>query len=200
MLRIKRDTYTKLNLGSGDNSLSKFPIPWLNVDIKVGIADYISDVRVLPLKWTGVFDEVRASHVLEHLFLAEWQPALQEWVRVLKPGGILRIIVPDLDIVIKCLLQGHDKKLRPAISGKGPTPVLAQIFGLGYENPETEERWRHRIIVNKDALIEALSQHLELAGIKPYPQNLDPGCKLGIKDDSQNQFSLCVQAQKIKIP
>lgn len=65
MLRIKRNTYTKLNLGSGDNPLSKFPLPWLNVDIKVGAAaSYISDVRVLPPEWTGVFDEVFIKGVL----------------------------------------------------------------------------------------------------------------------------------------
>src|SRR5579884_2937348 len=41
----------------------------------------------------GVF----ASHVLEHLSLADFHKALQNTVRILRPGGIFRLVVPDLE-------------------------------------------------------------------------------------------------------
>lgn len=197
MIEIFGKKYTRLNLACGNTPHTKFPLPWLNVDIKEGTADYVCDVRNLPPKWTGSFKEVRASHVLEHLYIIEEQsPALSEWVRMLEPGGILRIAVPDLEIVIQCILKGHDKKMRPATSGISPTPVMAQIYGLGYETAKTEERWRHRTIFDSKSLRELLERQGELENIVVYPQSEDPAHKLRIKDDSQNQFTTCIKAIK----
>ncbi|MBI3902362.1 MAG: methyltransferase domain-containing protein [Nitrosomonadales bacterium] len=38
---------------------------------------------------------IYASHVLEHFGRNEYKAVLEEWFRVLKPGGILRLSVPD---------------------------------------------------------------------------------------------------------
>lgn len=45
----------------------------------------------------GAFEAVFGSHVLEHLTPREADAALRELRRVLRPGGIIRIAVPDLD-------------------------------------------------------------------------------------------------------
>jgi SAM-dependent methyltransferase len=50
------------------------------------------DCRSLPFK-DGALDFVYSSHVLEDF--ADWTPVLAEWVRVLKPGGHLVILIPD---------------------------------------------------------------------------------------------------------
>lgn len=42
-------------------------------------------------------DEIYASHVLEHIPHARTALVLQEWRRVLKSGGVVRIAVPDFD-------------------------------------------------------------------------------------------------------
>lgn len=39
---------------------------------------------------------VYASHVLEHLALEDFNKALVETFRILKPGGVFRLVVPDL--------------------------------------------------------------------------------------------------------
>ena len=44
----------------------------------------------------GELDFVVASHVLEHM--PDIKSALREWVRVLKVGGILAVVVPDGEI------------------------------------------------------------------------------------------------------
>jgi SAM-dependent methyltransferase len=46
-------------------------------------------------------DAVLASHVLEHLTRGEAARCASEIRRVLKPGGVVRIAVPDLDTVIQ---------------------------------------------------------------------------------------------------
>jgi SAM-dependent methyltransferase len=43
---------------------------------------------------------IYASHVLEHLYLEAGRRLLGECYRVLRPGGILRIVVPDLAAIV----------------------------------------------------------------------------------------------------
>ena len=52
------------------------------------------------------FDVVYASHVAEHLdFRDELPRTLAEWLRVLKPGGVLQISVPDLEVLAGLILN-----------------------------------------------------------------------------------------------
>jgi predicted SAM-dependent methyltransferase len=44
------------------------------------------------------FDVVYHSHMLEHLERATARAFLRECLRVLRPGGILRVVVPDLEV------------------------------------------------------------------------------------------------------
>lgn len=52
-------------------------------------------IKGLPLAPASV-DGLYASHVLEHLALNEMRQALRNSLLILKPGGIFRLIVPDL--------------------------------------------------------------------------------------------------------
>ena len=52
--------------------------------------------RPLPLP-NDCFDAVYANHVIEHLTPAEGERFVAELHRVLKPGGICRIVAPDLE-------------------------------------------------------------------------------------------------------
>jgi SAM-dependent methyltransferase len=61
----------------------------------------IHDLRK-PFPWRdGSFDAVYASHTLEHLHLNEAGRVLRECLRVLRPGGVCRMVVPDLEHQIK---------------------------------------------------------------------------------------------------
>jgi SAM-dependent methyltransferase len=60
---------------------------------------YLDLTRPLPYP-DAAFEAVFGSHVLEHLTPDEGETLLRELHRVLRPGGILRIAVPDLDRVI----------------------------------------------------------------------------------------------------
>jgi predicted SAM-dependent methyltransferase len=56
----------------------------------------------------GSVDEIYASHVLEHLsYMDELPRTLYEVSRVMKVGGVLRMAVPDLDVLCRFMTVGN---------------------------------------------------------------------------------------------
>ena len=53
-------------------------------------------VRGLPVADRS-FDGVYCSHVLEHLCLEDFRTALKNTYRILKPAGVFRLVMPDLE-------------------------------------------------------------------------------------------------------
>lgn len=49
----------------------------------------------------GSVDHLYCSHVLEHLALEDFRAALRNSYRLLKPGGVFRFVLPDLEGLIK---------------------------------------------------------------------------------------------------
>ena len=197
MITISEKSYSKINLGCGRDVTKKLPMPWLNVDVEGLAADILCDLRQLPQEWTETFDDVRASHVLEHFFLEEMPLVLAEWHRILVSGGTIRIIVTDLKIVAEALVNGVDSKGRKSVSVTDTTAVLSQIYGVGYETSKTQYVWRHRFLFDENLLKELLVQN-GFQNAQRYNQDQDPAKSYGVNDDSQNPFSLCVIAQKPK--
>lgn len=56
-------------------------------------ADIISDAQWMGGIDSGKYDFVIASHVIEHM--SNPLGAMEQWFRVLKPGGLLYLVVPD---------------------------------------------------------------------------------------------------------
>lgn len=61
--------------------------------------DMLASIVAMPMIPNEFHDAVFASHVLEHLYAHEVASALAEFYRVLKPGGIVDIRVPDLQSI-----------------------------------------------------------------------------------------------------
>src|SRR5438445_2136934 len=101
-------TVNYLNLGCG----SRYHARWINIDIVPAGPDVIAhDLRQgIPLPDNSC-DVVYHSHVLEHLRRAEAKYLLCECYRVLKPGGILRAAIPDLERICSAYLE----KLKAAL-------------------------------------------------------------------------------------
>ena len=55
-------------------------------------------------------DFVFSSHVLHHLYKDQARNLLREIFRVLKPGGTLRVAVPDLEYIVNLYLHGLREK------------------------------------------------------------------------------------------
>lgn len=101
-----------LNFGCGD----VFHPDWVNIDAAPADARVIAhDVRRgLPYA-DDSFDVVYGSHVVEHLDTAAAARLLRECLRVLKPAGIVRLVVPDLEAIVRLYLQS----LEGALTGDG---------------------------------------------------------------------------------
>lgn len=92
----------KLHLGCGRRYLPG----WLNVDTRADVgADIVSDILDLAEIRTGEADIIYACHVLEHIPRPRLMDALKEWHRVLKPGGVLRLAVPNFAELARLYLE-----------------------------------------------------------------------------------------------
>lgn len=120
---------TKLNLGCGPQVLDG----WVNVDYalgarlmkvplfrsinrKLGIFDLDWNDKIFVHDLTKTFpwasasvDVVYSSHTLEHLSREDGRRFLSECHRVLRPGGVIRIVVPDLGSLVDAYKGGQIK-------------------------------------------------------------------------------------------
>jgi predicted SAM-dependent methyltransferase len=56
-------------------------------------------------------DVIYSSHFFEHLFKNDAERLMRDAFASLKPGGIMRIAVPDLDYAIKLYQAGHKQRM-----------------------------------------------------------------------------------------
>lgn len=104
--------YSYLNVGCG----SQFSKEWTNLDQRDGDGVIGHDLRK-PLPFDGAtFDVTYSSHVLEHFVPKDAEAFLREQWRVLKPGGICRVVVPDLERLCRDYLAHLDH------AAKDPAP------------------------------------------------------------------------------
>ena len=83
----------------------------LNIQAKPGV-DFVGDCTDLSRFADNSVEEIYASHVYEHLgYQVELPRALREAWRVLKPGGILRAGVPDLQMLCEMFLRPGQSKI-----------------------------------------------------------------------------------------
>lgn len=62
------------------------------------------DAFALPFM-DGTLDFCYSSHLLEDFL--DWRPALSEWIRILKPGGRLVVLIPDKERWAKAVANGQ---------------------------------------------------------------------------------------------
>jgi len=97
-----------LNLGCGNRYHAK----WVNIDFISEIKDVIEHNLLNGIPFSeNEFDVVYHSHVLEHFSRTDGKKFIAECYRVLKPGGIIRIAVPDLEQIVKNYLVSLEGSL-----------------------------------------------------------------------------------------
>jgi predicted SAM-dependent methyltransferase len=82
----------KLHLGCGRVRIPGF----FHIDLRPDRhIDWRGPVEALDFIPDNQVELIYASHVLEHFGRFEYREVLSEWFRVLRPGGVLRLAVPD---------------------------------------------------------------------------------------------------------
>lgn len=123
-----------IHLGCGAIDSPEF----INVDIaRAPHIHHVRDVRDLSVFRDEFADIVYACHVLEHISFRETRQVLAEWRRVLKPGGVLRLSVPDLDKLV--VIYSENNRSIESIC-----PML-----MGHQDSESN---RHQSVFNYDYL------------------------------------------------
>lgn len=98
----------RLNLGCFNKKMYGFT----NVDIREEVKpDLVDDVFKLNKVDKNSVDLIYCSHVLEHATRAGSIEALSRWHEVLKPGGTLRLSVPDLEATFAAYFYHKDLRL-----------------------------------------------------------------------------------------
>jgi len=112
---------TRLHLGCGTVRLPGF----CNVDALPGpTVDVVADITRLDGFPDGCADLIYACHVLEHFAHDDIPPIFARWRRLLRPGGELRISVPDIDRIVRIYSDNWQHFQTP-----GHAPWIGLIYG-----------------------------------------------------------------------
>ena len=133
--------------GSWNARLAKYPflrrvlgffclIPSDKLTIQWSKDVLVHDVRKgLPFE-DNFLTVVYASHLLEHLYLEEAKSLLRECLRTLKPGGVIRLVVPDLYSIVLKYMNERQPELQFRGNGKlSPADKLCQRLGMRPQAP-----------------------------------------------------------------
>lgn len=126
-----------LNFDAGPAFLLEKRLPFLKATlVRRGFPDYPANIRYgdvikgLPVA-PGSAARVYSSHVLEHLALEDTRRALRNVYRALRPGGVFRFVLPDLEFYARQYLQSPET---------GAASVFMRETLLG--EPEGARGWR----------------------------------------------------------
>lgn len=159
----------KLNVGAGDVQLDGYT----QIDAKFGH-------DALKLEFAdGAADEVYSSHMLEHLPHDQVRAALLEWYRVLKPGGRMRIAVPDFAKIAKAYIDGAEI----------PTALL--VCG-----GQTDGRDFHKTLFD-EAHLKQLMESVGLVNVKPFEAEFQDCSALPISLNLQGMKPVVVSLPRI---
>lgn len=126
----------------------------LDVDpaVEPDIVATITDMSPVP---DASVDAVYSHHNIEHVYAHEVALAMQEFFRVLRPGGEVLIGTPDLQNVARTIASGRleDTLYR---SGAGPISALDVVYGLRSDVAGGRDYMAHRTGFTRGTLARKL--------------------------------------------
>lgn len=131
----------------------------LDIDpaVRPDVVASMTDMATVP---DSGYDAVYSRHNLEHLFPHELRAALAEFQRVLRTGGFLMVIVPDIRQAAAAIAEGTGHlPLYTASSG----PITA--FDILYGHRPSIERGLEHMAHRNGFVVASLLAALEQAGL-----------------------------------
>jgi len=129
----------KLNLGCGKKLLDGY----INVDAieRDGCKpEVIADVTNLDSVFSDNYaDEILSVHVIEHVYYWQAEEMLRDWVRILKPGGLMIIECPNLLESCKMLVNAGQEASLPDKRGQ---QTMWPLYGdPNHKDPYMMHKW-----------------------------------------------------------
>lgn len=116
----------------------------------------------------GCASELHSYHFLEHVYRWEAPALVAEWRRLLKPGGLLVLELPNIKLAAKNLTAGMDDQMTmwgfygdpswrdPFMCHRwGYTPETVKVLLLGFEKVKALPPRTHGAKAQRDMRIEA---------------------------------------------
>lgn len=183
--KLQQMNDVRLHWGCGQRRLDG----WVNIDgWRTDATDYVHDLRVKLPFFDQSVELIFSEHVLEHVEFDVAEKVLTDFFRIMKPGGRVRLIVPDLEKCCRAYLN-IDKTWFTKIDAERLTAGdgLNQIFYSHF----------HRYIYD----YETLALVLRRAGFSSITQSTHRGSvdgRLNLDNDSESRslVSLYVEAEK----
>jgi hypothetical protein len=151
----------KLNIGSGDAITMK---GYVNVDAKFGDMAF-------PLQYgDNTVDEIYAGHILEHFGYGQTLDVLKDWTRALKPGGVLKVAVPNF----KWIASTYMDVAAGRFAGVGAPPLSGYLMG-----GQTDEHDFHKAIFDRASLSKLLID-AGLEHIRPWESEVSDCASLPV--------------------
>ncbi|WP_448560741.1 class I SAM-dependent methyltransferase [Trichothermofontia sp.] len=127
MANLPNQQPLKLYLACGRRRLLGF----IHIDIHPEVKpDIIADVDCLEMFQDGSVELIYFHHGLERIPRYKIVTALAEWKRILKPGGILRLVLPDFEALAKLY-----------VLNQVPLEAIAGIIHGDQDCPENTHYW-----------------------------------------------------------
>lgn len=140
----------KLQIGCGRVYLPSAD-GWVNHDLFEGNnADIYADMAALPFE-KNTFDLIYAGHVTEHCHRRALLATLSHWRDLLKPGGTLRLAVPNFAACVEWYNRTKD---------------LPSLLGLLYARQDHPKN-NHYIIFDEYTLTSALTK-VGMVDVRPW--------------------------------
>jgi SAM-dependent methyltransferase len=119
--------------------------------------DIVSSMTNMPAVASDSVDAIWSSHNLEHLHHYEVPLALAEFIRVLLPGGLLLLTLPDLQKIAELVVA--DRLDEAAyVSRSGPITPLDMIYGHSPSLARGNHFMAHRTGFTPTTLLKSLVQ------------------------------------------
>lgn len=190
-----------LNVGSFTNMfLDTVETTWLNVD-NLDLNEYAKNYeynfmkvdicKVLPFP-DNSFDYIIGSHVIEHLSKQDGANFLSECRRVLKPTGLLRLAVPDAELLVRGYSEGklgYFDEINPDYAAA--TSQLDKLNVLLWGG--------HKSIYDRFTLTGALEKAGYKASVQSFNKSSNPDLMKQIFDYHPD-LSLYMEAVAVKEP
>lgn len=162
--------------------------------------DFVASAVAMPMVESESIDCVFASHVIEHLHFHEVALAFAEFQRVLKPGGVLEIFVPDLQAIGGRIAM--DQLDDPVyICSMGPISPMDMIYGHRASIARGEPAMAHKTgftgTVLKDSLRRAGFEKVVIDRDKGALELRAKAIKSAPLDDPGKWFTSAVDDQEL---